>query len=235
MLRDIVFRMSTAGKEPPELAGSPDAVNLRLPELSGRSREVLDVLARQRGRRADRFYEGALRALADRANPVRAEMAAYALRELIQELERAAGAPKKGPGLGVLLSAFRPKWEAAERRPSDRGLVDNCDPAVFAVDRFLDDAKKGHLSRRDRAQETLSGLDPVQRVGPPDTEKGRIEALLEIRDEFDRVLHGEHLTDAEAFSSLVERFETFLLAWFQPRTFEDFSEIDELLEEGPPR
>lgn len=226
--------MSAEEKIPPELPGSPeDAVNLRLPELSSRSREALEVLARQKGR-PDRFYEGALRALADRANPVRAEMAAYALRELIQELERAAGAPKKGPGLGNLLSVFRPKWEAAERRPNDRGLVDNCDQAVFAVDQFLDDAREGHLSRRDRAQETLSGLDPVQRVNPPDTEEGRIEALLEFREEFNEALHGERPTDAEAFSSLVERFETFLLAWFQPRTFEDFSEIDELLGEGPP-
>lgn len=234
MVREIVSRVSAERDTSPELPRPPDdAVNLRLPQLSSRSGEVLEVLARQKGR-PDRFYEGALRALADRANPVRAEMAAYALRELIQELERAAGAPKKGPGLGDLLNAFRPKWEAAERRPNDRGLVDNCDHAVFAVDQFLDDAREGHLSRRDRAQETLSGLDPVQRVNPPDTEEGRIEALLEFREEFNEVLHGERPTDAEAFSSLVERFETFLLAWFQPRTFEDFSEIDELLGEGPP-
>lgn len=234
MVREIVFRMSAERDTSPGLPrSSGDAVDLRLPQLSSRSREVLEVLARQKGRPAS-FYEGALRALADRANPVRAEMAAYALRELIQELERAAGAPKNGPGIGDLLRAFRPKWEAAERRSDDRGLVDNCDPAVFAVDRFLDQAKEGHLSRRDRAQETLSGLDPVQRVGPPDTEEERIEALLDFREEFNEALHGERPTDAEGFAPLVERFETFLLAWFQPRTFEDFTEIDELLEEGPP-
>lgn len=232
MVREIVFQMSSERDTSPELPrSSDDAVDLRLPQLSSRSREVLEVLARQKGRPAT-FYEGALRALADRANPVRAEMAAYALRELIQELERAAGAPKKGPGLGDLLRAFRPKWEAAKRRPDDRSLID--DPAVFTVDQFLDEAKEGHLNRRDRAQETLSGLDPVQRVGPPDTEEERIEALLDFRKEFNEALHGERPTDAEAFASLVERFETFLLAWFQPRTFEDFSEIDELLEEGPP-
>lgn len=229
----MVVQMSTEKDASPELPrSSDDAVDLRLPQLSNRSREVLEVLARQKGRPAT-FYEGALRALADRANPVRAEMAAYALRELIQELERAAGAPKKGPGLGDLLRAFRPKWEAAERRPDDRGLIDNCDPAVFAVDQFLDEAKEGHLNRRDRAQETLSGLDPVKRVGPPDTEE-RIEALLDFREEFNEALHGERPTDAESFAPLVERFETFLLAWFQPRTFEDFTEIDELREEGPP-
>jgi hypothetical protein len=180
--------MSSEGENPAGLPGPPDdAAKPRALELSGRSREVLDVLARQKGR-PHCFYEGAQRALTDRANPVGAEMAAYALRELIQELERAAG---------------------------------------------LDDSSED-LSRRDRAQETLTGLDPVKRVGPPDTMEVRIEALLGFRKDFNRDLHGEHPTDPAEFSSLLERFETFLLAWFQPRTFDDYVEIDELLEEGPP-
>jgi hypothetical protein len=228
------FRMSAEAGNGPELPRPPeDGAGLRLPELSSRSQELLGVLARQRGR-PDHFYEGALRALADRANPVGAEMAAYALRELLQELERAADAPKKGPNLGDLLGVFQPKWEAAPRSADDRGLVDSCDPAVFAADQFLADANEGHRSRRDRAQETLSGLDPVQREGPPDTEKARIEAFLKFREDFNDALHGEHPTDAEAFSPLVERLETFLLAWFQPQTFDAFGELDELLEEGPP-
>jgi hypothetical protein len=181
--------MSAEKGNGPELPGPPeDAASLRSPVQSSRSEEVSAVLARQKGRPAH-FYGGALRVLADQANPVRAEMAAYALRELIQELERAAG---------------------------------------------LDDANEDDLSRRDRAQETLAGLDPVQRVGPPDTMEARIEALLGFRRDFNRALHGERPTDPELFSSLAERFETFLLAWFQPRTFDDYSELDEVLEEGPP-
>lgn len=96
-VREIVFHVSvdeenSAGRpEPPD-----DPSNLRFPALSSRSREVLETLVRQKGRAAP-FYEGALRALGDRANPVGAEMAAYALRELIQELERAVGGPREGP------------------------------------------------------------------------------------------------------------------------------------------
>ncbi len=225
--------MSPEEKNSPELPGPPEgSANLRLPELSGRSREALETLARQKGR-ADHFFEGAMRALADRSNPVRAESAAYCLRELIEELERAALAPKAGPGLGELFDDFRPKWEAAERRPEDNGLLDNCDPAVFAADKLLKDAATGHRTRRDRAQTTFSGLDPVQRHGPPDIYEARVKALLDFRDEFNDVLHGEEPTDPEWFESRVEGFETFLLAWFRPRTFDDFSEIDELLEEGP--
>jgi hypothetical protein len=226
--------VSAEQEHSPELPGPPEAAgNLRFPELSGRSREVLETLAPQKGR-ADHFYGGALRALADRSNPVRAESAAYCLRELIEELERAALAPKAGPGLGKLLDDFQPKLEAAERRPEDNGLVYNCDPAVFAADKFLEDAAAGHSTRRDRAQTTFAELDPVQRKGPPDTYEARVKALLDFRDEFNDVLHSEEPTDPEWFESRVEGFETFLLAWFRPRTFDDFSEIDELLEEGPP-
>lgn len=204
----------------------------RLLELSDRSQQVLASLSRKR--RAAHFYEGALRTLGDLSNPVRAEAAAYCLRELIEELERAALAPKAGPRLGDLFEDFRPKWEAADRRPEDKGLRDDCDPAIFAVDRFIREADAGHTARKDRAQTTFTELDPVRRPGPPDTEEARIKRLLAFHDEFNRVLHGDSQTDTEEFRSSVESFETFLLAWFAPRTFEDFSEIDELLEEGPP-
>jgi len=210
-----------------------DAAGLRFPDLSGRSREVLETLARQQGRAAQ-FYEGALRALADRSNPVRAESAAYCLRELIQELERVAIASNPGPRLGDLFQVLRPKWQAAERRPEDNGLVDSCDPAVFAVDQFLKDADAAHTDRRDRAQMTFSELDPVRRQGPPDTYEARVRALFDFHGEFNRVLHGKRPTDPEWFESRVKGFETFLLVWLRPRTFDEFRQIDDLLAEGPP-
>lgn len=194
---------------------------------------MLATLSRHQGRAAH-FYEGALRVLADRSNPVRAESAAYCLRELIQELERVAIASNPGPRLGDLFQAFRPKWAAAARRPEDNGLVDNCDPAVFAVDQFLKDAGAAHADRRDRAQMTFSELDPVRRQGPPDTYEARVRTLFDFHGEFNRVLHGKRPTDPEWFESRVKGFETFLLVWLRPRTFDEFREIDDLLAEGPP-
>ncbi|MEZ5077225.1 MAG: hypothetical protein R2725_07270 [Solirubrobacterales bacterium] len=215
-------------RQPPD-----DGEDRRLAELTPRSQDVLAMLTRQKGR-ADHFYEGALRALGDRSNPVGPESAAYCLRELIEELERAALAPKAGPGLGELFDAFRPIWREAERSPEDHGLLDNCDPAVFAADQFVEAADATRATRRDRAQTTFSELDPVRRPDPPDTHEARVKRLLDFRAEFNHVLHGEEPTDPEVLKASVEAFETFLLAWFAPSTFEDFSEIDELLEEGPP-
>ena len=214
--------------EPPD-----DAEDRRLPELNRRSRQLMEILTRQQGR-ADHFYEGALRVLADGSNRVRAESAAYCLRELIEELERAALAPTSGPKLGELFTRFRTEWERGDPQLDDRGLVNGCDPAILAVEGFLKDADAGYLSRRDRAQTALTGLDPVGRELPRDAREQQISALLGYRDEFDHVLHGEEPTDPAAFEATVDGFETFLLAWFAPRTFDDFSEIDELLEEGPP-
>jgi hypothetical protein len=214
-------------REPPD-----DSEGRRRSGFSDRSQQVLASLARHR--RAAHFYEGALWALGDRSNPVAAESAAYCLRELIKELERDAIAPTAKPRLGDLFKSFRRKWEAADRRPGDNGLRDNCDPAIFAVDQFIGDAEAGHAAHRDWAQKTFAELDPVRRPGPPDTEKERIKRLLAFRDEFNHVLHGENPTDSEEFGSSVQSFETFLLAWIAPRTFEDFSDIDELLKEGPP-
>jgi hypothetical protein len=57
---------------------------------------------------------------------------------------------------------------------------------------------------------------------------------MKFRKEFNEALHSPRPTDVFALGSLVEGFETFLLAIFRPRTFDDFSEIDELLKEGPP-
>ena len=127
---------------------------------------MLESLADQKGGAA-RFYEGALRALADRTNPVGAEMTAYALRELIQEAPKGRRSPRRMVPSSV--TCWTSSGQSGNRRPGgqeDRGLVDNCDPAVFAADQFLDDVDEGHLARRDRAQETLEAAStpPVGRA-----------------------------------------------------------------------
>jgi hypothetical protein len=206
-----------------------------LPSPTPRSQELLETLLRERGR-LGHFYEGALRVLADPSNPVRVEMAAYALRELIEELERAAVEnPSKGPRLGDLVDQLRSNWGAADRNAEGDGLLDPRDPAVLAVDRFLADADHGEKTRRNRAQTTIRELDPARREGPPTVTELRVERLLEFRDDFNEVLHRPEATAAAELEAKLLRFERFLLDWFRPQTFADFDAIDTLLDEGPPQ
>jgi hypothetical protein len=163
-------------------------------------------------------------------------MAAYALRELIEGLERAAVAsPNTEPRLGDLVERLRSSWEKADRNAEGDGLLDPRDPGVRAVDRFLADADLGEQSRRNRVQTTIRALDPARRDGPPAVTDLRVERLLDFRDEFNGVLHSEEATAAAELEAALRRFERFLLDWFRPQTFADFDAIDTLLEEGPPQ
>jgi hypothetical protein len=211
-------------------AGAPS-----LPSPTPRSQELLETLLRERGR-LGHFYEGALRVLADTSNPVRVEMAAYSLRELIEELERAAvTSPSKGPRLGDLVELLKSNWEKAERNAIGDGLVNPCDPAVRAVDEFLAEADCGEKKRRNRAQTAIRELDPARREGPPAVLELRVERLMEFREEFNKVLHRPEATAVAELDAKLRRFEHFLLDWFRPQTFADFDAIDTLLNEGPPQ
>lgn len=228
--------MRSDGEAPEQrIPATPPAGASRLPSPAPRSRELWETLLREGGR-LGHFYEGALRALADTSNPVRVEMAAYALRELIEELERAAvESPSTGPRLGDLVERLRSSWEKADRNAEGDGLLDPCDPAVHAVDQFLADTNLSEESRRNRAQTTIRELDPVRREGPPAVTELRVERLLEFRDDFNGVLHGEEATAVAELEATLRQFERFLLDWFRPQTFADFDAIDTLLKEGPPQ
>ena len=50
---------------------------------------------------------------------------------------------------------------------------------------------------------------------------------------FSGVLHGDRQAE-EAFIAELNAFERFLLGWLRPETFKDYTELDQLLAEGPP-
>jgi hypothetical protein len=200
-------------------------------ELGGRSRELLDILA-DKGK-AGALYEGALRMLIDGANPVRTRLAAHALRELMDELEREAGFSRKEPTLKQRVGKLHEEWKVAERSLAV-GSDGSGSGFVQTLDTFFAAYEADYPQRRDKAGATIGKLDPAGREGPPAVREARADAWMQFRDYFTKVAHGSTgSTDAE-FRRRLESFESFLLDWFEPRTFADFEVIDELLEEGPP-
>lgn len=96
---------------PDNAESDPNATPQRpLLELSGRSREVLDVLADGEGQAAV-LYEGALRVLADGENRARVRLAACALRELLDDFQDAP----KGENLKVRVAKLKSAWEVPEK------------------------------------------------------------------------------------------------------------------------
>jgi hypothetical protein len=200
-------------------------------ELTVRSRALLEVLQDFKGE-ARKRYEGALRVLADASNPIRFQLCAHALRELMDDIEKEAGVLRQGPSLGVRVRTLREEWSVA-RDSSAPGS----DAIGLGFARRLDDFFAAFdvdlPRRRDRASATLAALDPARREPPPAVRVGRAGAWMEYRDYFTAVAHGSVATVAE-FQSRFDGFETFLLDWLRPRTFADLDEIDELLLKGPP-
>jgi hypothetical protein len=198
-------------------------------ELRPGAREVLDVL-RELGHAAS-LYEGALRALSTIAPPVSEWMAAYALRELLDELELAAGVGTKAPGLGVRTDALAERWRPT--RTSD-GTLDVTQAMIEAVDDFLEQHTGDAGRRRARSQLTIVGLDPVGREAPPVILQDRVRALMALRDDFNAILHGRPNPATSKFTAALDRLEGFLIAWLRPQPSADFADLDRFLEEGPP-
>lgn len=222
------FKSATAsGARAPVPGDVPGPAQL---ELSARSRELLEILGEFKGN-ARVLYEGAVRVVADGANPGRIRLGAHALRELMDELEGEAGLTRQGPSLKERVRKLQDEWKVAERSfeigSDGRGTGFTQTLAEFFVAFEAD-----YPRRRDQASAALAELDPAKRA-PPAVRHARAKARMGYRDYFVGVAHGSIPPDAE-FRSRFEGFETFLLDWLRPRTFADLDAIDELLLKGPP-
>jgi hypothetical protein len=136
-------------------------------ELRPVAREVVEVL-RDLGHSAA-LYEGALRALATIAPPVRERMAAFAMRELLDELEVAARVGSKTPGRGVRTDALAERWRPM--RAAD-GTLQVTQAMIEAVDGFLRDRS----TLREDVKRTL------QRWPNPNTRRKNRSILVSFYD-----------------------------------------------------
>jgi hypothetical protein len=122
-------------------------------ELRPAARAVSDAL-RGHGRAA-LLYEGALRVHAVLMRPAGAWMAAYALRELLEELEVAAHVGAKEARLGDQVDALATVWQPTR----DQVGALRAEPAMLeAVDQLLKRRAEDAPQRRARAALVIKGL-----------------------------------------------------------------------------
>ncbi len=216
--------MSTADASRPAESGPPE---FPLLELNGQARDLLAALTEQNDE-CGVLYTGALRVLADHQNPARIRLAACGLRELLDEFHEAP----KGEKLGERVKKLKERWEVGSRSSgaAPGGMED-----VFgqALNEFFAEYERDFPGRRQQASETIRRLDPSGRTPPPAVHRARGQAWMGFSGYFSGVLHGGKPTE-EAFMSELKAFERFLLGWLRPETFKDYSELDQLLAEGPP-
>jgi hypothetical protein len=204
---------------------SSPSLQSRPPELADRQREVCDALARE-GDQVVALYVGALRVLADFENPARIRLAACGLREVLDDFQDAP----KGDSLKVKVRRLAESWTVTRRsqRSERSGEFDETLTHFFAE--FEDDFPQ----RRELAGKTIMKLDRSGRTPSPVVHQARGQAWMDLSSYFSNVLHGKIRPADEEFAARREALEGFLLDLFQPPTFNNYDQLDELISEGPP-
>jgi hypothetical protein len=190
-------------------------------ELSGRQREVLDVLARE-GDQAGVLYLGALRVLTDLENPTRLRLAAYSLRELLNDLHHG---PKEDD-LPARVRRLREEWQIT-RQSEDSGFDET-------LTRFFGEFEQNYPQRRELVSKTIERLDPSGRKPSPAVSRARGDAWMALTKFFNKILHGNRQTTDDEFDAEFTKLDDFLLDLVRPSTFADLDQLDDLILEGPP-
>lgn len=185
------------------------------------------------------IYLGGLRVLQGRNNPERIPQSAHSMRELLDALPRAVDVPframkeslrGKVNGLQDSYSAARGKsdchvdgaWEGEIDKPLRRFLG--------RLESFFEWLDAHRPRRKAEAARFLDQLNPTSSWVPGQSQDHHVQELMEYRDFFNRVAHHHRVTSAK-YEKWLARFELFLGGLLAPKTFDDFDEIDALLEQ----
>lgn len=174
--------------------------------------------------------------LADLSNPAAVRLAGGAMRELLDELALAASLLQVRPGgLKVLVSKLRDR--AAKRATLLR--VDQPSPAHVSkllddLDSFFRDCDDIYPKMRTKARQALADLSVAGADSAEMILQDQVERWLHFSGAFSRVLHHPQGADRRELEQLVAEFESFLLDWLTPETFDDFAAMDAFLAQGPP-
>jgi hypothetical protein len=162
------------------------------------------------------------------------------LRELIEKLPEHLDVPTKarGESLGAKVNELQSSWERAQSSRCRReGVWDGAIDApvqtlLSRVDEFFAWLREHKPRRKEEAAQALRRVDASGRVLPPPLEALNVELWDEMREYFQSVAHHRRRVEREDFLPWVEALEGFLLDRLEPRTFDDFDEVDDLLSEG---
>jgi hypothetical protein len=203
-------------------------------------RQALHAALQSMGGGVADLYLGALWALDRSENPDRYAQAAHSLRELMNAVPVSVGVEVRAldERFGDRFSSVHQAWDSMFARTNayDGGWKGEIDPPLA---RFLAKAMEffswaaNHRPRR-KAEfaDALGRLDSSGRTLPPRLEDLNVQTWIEIREYFIAVCHHNKVADGPEFESWMNAFELFLLDRLQPRTFEDFNEIDSIIAAG---
>ncbi len=215
-------------------APTPDRFEGLPRELSAQQRAVLSVLATKNQRLAT-MYLGAQYVLRQHDNPDRMSLAAHAMREVMEKLYHYIDVPvpARPPSMKEKVRALREEWARVAGEAEQAIEISGRLRRFFAKTReFFDWFDHDHPTRRKRIVLILRGLDPSGQSLPPLIEDRHVHEWKDCHEFFEAVAHHGKQCPEEELRAKTDVVERLLLDRLRPRTFEDFTALEAIIEEG---
>lgn len=218
----------------------PAPESIPAPEFAGRQRTLYEALSRRSVRLAN-VYLGAIRVLEQSDNPDRLALCAHGLRELIEKLHWILDLPVavRATNLRNEVRRLEERWDQFSGRHGivvpdtyDEAYTSDLSAILAGLSEFFRTAAMIAPRRRDELRRVLRGLDVAGGPLAPPIEEALIDRLQGYYGYFAGVAHHTHEAPDGAFREQLLAFEVFLMERLAPRTYEEFDEIDQIIEQG---
>lgn len=220
--------------EPVTAASSNAAV------LSGAQRALLRALD-DRDVALSAMYRGGIAVLEDSSNPDRFAQCAHSIRELMEKLPELLDVPTKAQkeSLKAKVREVEDAYNGALKKTECFSVTVGWDGTIDGhlrkllsrIGSFFEWFASHHPRRRDELHGVLVRLDGSGRQLPKPLASLNVDAWDKKRDYFQSVAHHRRVANEQEFRQWLDALERFLLDRLQPRTFDDFAEIDALIGE----
>jgi hypothetical protein len=188
------------------------------------------------------IYEGALRALADSANPDCVSLAAHGFRELMEKFARLVAVPLRAPGenLTSKVRALKMPYGRMKKRCDGHStvvdgngeLIKEMVKFMVAMEALFSWIDEVMPTRKTAALKLLQRLEPSVRQLPSPLQELNAQFWEKIHNFFELTCHHTMEPSRDETESWVTALEHFLLDRLMPRTTRDFARIDAILFEA---
>lgn len=188
------------------------------------------------------IYEGALRALADPANPDCLSLAAHGFRELMEKFARSVAVPLRVPGENLknkVQALKKPYGRMKKKCDGHSTIVDGKGQPIKEIAQLMEAmealfkwAEEILPSRKSAAMKLLERLEPSARQLPSALQESNAQIWEKIHNFFEQTCHHSMEPSRDETEKWITALEHFLLDRLIPRTTRDFVRIDAILLEA---
>ena len=187
------------------------------------------------------MYVSALRVLSYEDCTDRLALAAHGIRELMEKLPQHFAFPSTAPrqNMKPKVQELQKQWNSMQRKTTCLGSGDWDGPIDKHLTRFLNKIREFfRWFEQDNPTRVTEVSVLLQRSNRPSTEiaaqveRDNIRRWSDLKRDFTNMCHHRGETGVHKFVELLTQFERFLLDQLCPRTFDDFADIDQLLDGG---